>query len=180
MKATLYCFAFAALFVFTVSGCSSNPEKVPMNSGSGTAKKGKADDHDHEHGDDHDHDHAKQKHSGHGPNGGDLFDFPNDDFVGELGYKSDNNVITVFLLANDEKAAKPIKADSITVNYKGGKEPETYVLEAVNKTADGMASQFALDSKPLSLAVFMGCEIVLKDGDKEIVVNLPKMERHNH
>ncbi len=171
---SMFFLAFAALFAFIVAGCDSGTSTTRAKTGSGSAKKGANDDHDH------DHDHAKQKHSGHGPNGGDLFDFPNDDFVGELGYKSDNNVITIYLLSPDEKAAKPIKADSIAVNYKGGKEPEAYVLEAVNKTLEGMASQFALDSKPLSLAIFMGCEIVLKDGDKEIVVNLPKRERHNH
>lgn len=116
----------------------------------------------------------------HGPNGGDIFEITGQDFVGELGYNKSNDVITIFLLNKDEETPHPIKADSIVVNYTGGKEPESYTLAAVEKDANGMASAFALDSKPLSMIIFMPCEIVMKDGDQEIKVNLPKRHRHNH
>lgn len=116
----------------------------------------------------------------HGPNGGDIFEIEGQDFVGELGYNKSNDVITIYLLNKDEETPHPIKADSIVVNYTGGKEPESYTLAAVEKDANGMASAFALDSKPLSMIIFMPCEIVMKDGDQEIKVSLPKRHRHNH
>ncbi len=116
----------------------------------------------------------------HGPNGGDIFEIEGQEFVGELGYNKSNDVITIYLLNKDEETPHPIKADSIIVNYTGGKEPESYTLAAVEKDADGKASAFALDSKPLSMIIFMPCEIVMKDGDQEITVNLSKRHRHNH
>jgi hypothetical protein len=116
----------------------------------------------------------------HGPNGGDLFDIEGHEMVGELGYNKSNDVITIFLLQKDEETPRPIQAESIVVNYTGGKEPESYALTAVERDAKGMAAEFALDSKPLSMIVFMPCEIVMKDGDSEIKVNLPKRHRHNH
>jgi hypothetical protein len=116
----------------------------------------------------------------HGPNGGDLFDIESHDIVGELGYNKTNNVITIFLLEADEATPYPIKADNIVVNYTGGKEPESYTLAAVDPTADGKSAEFALDSKPLSMVIFMPCEIVMQDGEKKITINLPKRHRHNH
>ncbi len=164
MKFTIACL-FAVGLIFNAVGCDTKSE---------TGKKvaAKPDEHDHDH-------EGEGVHVVHGPKGGHVFDFAGDSGKKlEFTYSKNNNVIKIFVMDKDSKET-PVAAPSMSVRYKMGATPVTFELAAV-EAVDGKTSQFMLDSEELSVAIFQGVDVVVKDGDQELVASIPAHERHEH
>ena len=104
-----------------------------------------ADEHDeHEHG-----------HEMEGPHGGHIIEIGTEDHHVELTHDDASQKVAVYLLGDDAKTAKPIKAESVTINVSADGEPTQYVLPAVPQAgeADGNTSYFELVSEPLNKIV---------------------------
>jgi hypothetical protein len=171
-------FLTAAALMFwgaAILGCG----KSDTTSGSPPAGTSQVDDHGH------DHDHAHE-HEAHGPNGGHLIEIDGGKYHAEWTHDdpSENENaknVTIYILGEDAKTEQPIAADAITINVAiEGKDPKQYELLAMN-SADGKASQFALDDPALIVDLGMAGEGVTARLNLEIDSKPHSAEmKHDH
>jgi hypothetical protein len=98
----------------------------------------------------HEHDHADE-----GPHGGHIIELGNEDYHAELTHDDDAHRVGVYFLGDDAKTAKPIDAESVTINVAVDGKPSSYTLPAAPQEgeAEGKSSYFELVSEPLNIVV---------------------------
>ena len=114
--------------------------------GCGPQQDDHGDEHD-DHAGHHDHDHA------HGPHDGEIVELSGGakDYHLEWTLNEDTDLVTLYILAENQKDAVAIEAATLTVtSTAAGSDPVTYEFAAVEPTGDpATASQFELADKAL-------------------------------
>ncbi len=124
--------------------------------------------------DSHDHGHH------HGPRGGEMFHFEDAGLSGEWVAKYDQNLIQFYILDEDEKTEKKIKADKLVASFTA-KELMTFEIPASAADEDGASSQFELQDEQLALAMkTTGVDLEVEVDGKTYKVYLPKDPHASH
>ncbi len=122
-----------------------------------TPEKGSTASHDHDH-----HDHH------HGPNMGQLFDFDNEDYKGEVVVSQDNQVVRFYLLTKDQGNAS-LKVDKFVVTPLAGNDATPHELAAEKADDEGKSHIYSLDNQDLRIAVpFVGVSVEVVAGDLQL------------
>jgi hypothetical protein len=129
------------------------------------------------------HDHGKE-----GPHGGHIIELGTEEHHAELTHDDASHKVGVYLLGDDAKTAKPIDAESITINVSVDGEPSQYVLPAAPQIGEveGQSSYFELVSEPLALIVSGKSEAAKKQARLSLTIGgkpysgLIETEAHDH
>ncbi len=200
MKSLTMYLAMLALACFVVAGCKPGDSGA---NGNGQTQPNEVrehdhgdDDHDHDHaddhdadghsheGDDHDHDHDHDHDSGKlgevGPNNGHLIDFGSDPFKAEWVHYNDNDIIRIYVLDQEGKANRAVKADRVVVTRKAGAETVEFELEAEAPNADGESASYMREDKELAIAMTLGVEVIIEVDGQTHNGKIPAHEPHHH
>ena len=98
------------------------------------------------------HEHA---HGEEGPHGGHIIELGTEEHHAELTHNGETPRVGIYFLGDDAKTAKPIEAESVTINVSVDGKPSQYVLPAVPQPGDGegKASYFELVNEELHTVV---------------------------
>lgn len=151
-RAAYVSIAFAAILMF--AGCPGKSANKPTAGGG----------HDHAH-DDHDHGHT-------GPHGGHILEFGTEDHHAELTHDEATHKIGVYMLGDDAKTLKPVKATSATINVAIDGKPTQYELKAAAPAGEpeGMTSYFELENE--LLCKLISGKFDAKDAKVELSVSI--------
>jgi hypothetical protein len=130
----------------------------------------------------------EHEHDDEGPHGGHIIELGTEDHHAELTHDDDTHRVGIYLLGKDAKTAKPIDAESVTINVAVDGEPSQYVLPAVPQAGEppGKSSYFEVVSEPLSLVVSGKSEAAKKAASLSLkiegkpFVGLIETEAHDH
>lgn len=158
-----------ALGTFGLHGCGGEQASAPAETDAA------ADAHDHDHGEE-------------GPHGGHIIELGTEDHHAELTHDDEAHRVGVYFLGDDAKTAKPIDAESVTINVSVDGESSQYTLPAAPQSGDpeGSSSYFELVSEPLHVVVSGSSDAKNKHARLNIniggkpYVGLIETEQHDH
>jgi hypothetical protein len=131
----------------------------------------------------HEHDHGEE-----GPHGGHIIELGTEDNHAELTHDDEAHRVGIYFLSSDAATAKPIAAESVTINVSVDGEPSQFILPAAPQPGetDGKSSYFELVSEPLNIVVSGESEAMRTHArlnvtiDGKPYVGLIETEKHDH
>jgi hypothetical protein len=150
-----------SVLLLSAGGCEKKPAVKPEQSAT--------DDHGHNHG----------------PNDGEIIEFTEEDFHGELLRDIDKKVTTIFVLDKSAEKAAPIAAEAVIIRMVINATPTEFKLPAkpLAGEAAGNASRFESNDELLHLALdnkTADRELEIKHGDKTYSGKFEYYEPHGH
>ena len=148
MRHIITCLVVA--FALVTLGCDNKKDSTDSTDKGSTASL----DHDH-------HDHH------HGPNGGQPFEFDNEDYKGEVVGSKDNQVVQFYLLTKDQGNAS-LKVDKFVVTPLAGNDATPHELASEKADDEGKSHIYSLDNQDLRIAVPLGVSVEVVAGDLQL------------
>jgi len=160
-------FGFMALCLFAFSACGDGKPETPAVSETAAAE----------------HDHPDE-----GPHGGHIIELGTEEYHAELTHDDESHRVGIYFLGDDAKTAKPIGAESVTINVSLDGESSQFILPSAPQSGETKekSSYFELVSEPLNVVVSGKSEAARKHArlnvtfDGKPYVGLIETEEHAH